>query len=303
MTRTDPYEPELAAAREIALAAWRGVEKYYGADVEVTHKKDGPATIADREASRFILAELAARFPGDGLLSEEDPDDFSRLERERVWIVDPIDGTKGFISGSGDFAVQLGLAVRRDGEYHSILGVVYHPVRDCLYFAREGAGAWAEERAGAGGGEAPRRLAVTEELAIERMRAVVTRSHRTPLFLKLLERLRPRRTLTMGSLGLKVVWVAAGKADYYFNNARGMCSEWDVCAPDVILREAGGALTDLEGKAIRYNRREVRVTGGVLASNSGCHEELRLRILELEREVKAEAKAEASRGTPEKSGT
>ena len=93
----------------------------------------------------------------------------------------------------------------------------------------------------------------------------------------------------MGSLGLKVVWVASGRADFYLNNARGMCKEWDICAPEVILAEAGGIVTDLTGAPLRYNQRDVRIAGGLLASNAQCHEALRQRILAEERVVTSRA--------------
>jgi 3'(2'), 5'-bisphosphate nucleotidase len=280
----DCLEAELTAAREIVRAAWGKVRGYYRGTCEVFQKEDGPATQADREASAFIVAELRRRFPADGVLSEEADDDGGRLACERVWMIDPIDGTKDFIERKGSFAVQIGLAIG-DGEKHvSRLGVVYHPVADRLYFARHGGGAWVETPAGE---TCP--LTVSKARDLSEMTVVATRSHRSPLFLDLLDLLGPREIITMGSLGLKVMRVAEGRADYYLNNSRGQSWEWDLCAPEAILREAGGTVTDLDGNPFRYNREKPRLEGGILASNGSCHETLRRRALEMEALVKTRA--------------
>ena len=99
-------------------------------------------TAADREANDLIVRRLAQEFPGDGILAEESVDTDERLNKERVWLIDPMDGTKNFVQRDGDFAVQIGLAV--GGE--AVLGVVYQPVRDVLYRAVRGEGVVARER-------------------------------------------------------------------------------------------------------------------------------------------------------------
>src|ERR1041385_814258 len=97
-------------------------------------------TAADREANDLIVRTLLTEFPDDGILAEESKDTERRLEKERVWLIDPMDGTKNFIQRDGDFAVQIGLAL--NGEV--VAGVVYQPVRDVLYRAARGAGSWIE---------------------------------------------------------------------------------------------------------------------------------------------------------------
>src|SRR5204862_1913390 len=95
-------------------------------------------TAADREANDLIVRRLLTAFPDDGILAEESKDTERRLKKDRVWLIDPMDGTKNFIRRDGDFAVQIGLAVDRE----SVVGVVYPPVRDVLYRAARGGGAW-----------------------------------------------------------------------------------------------------------------------------------------------------------------
>src|SRR6185436_9545579 len=110
--------------------------RFYGdADVPVHSKPDlSPVTAADEAANQVLAKAIHGAFPEDGFLSEESPDDESRLSKRRVWIVDPLDGTRDFLAQTGDFCVLVGLSV--DGA--PVLGVAYQPVKDALYFARKG---------------------------------------------------------------------------------------------------------------------------------------------------------------------
>ncbi|HQX57266.1 MAG TPA: inositol monophosphatase family protein, partial [Pyrinomonadaceae bacterium] len=129
-------QKELETAIAIARLAGKTILEHYATDFE-THQKLGadnhyePVTIADREASRIIVEGLEAAFPDDAILSEEEVDDTEkRLARRRVWIVDPIDGTAGFVKKDGDFGVQIGLA--EDGV--PVLGVVFLPFYDAMSY-------------------------------------------------------------------------------------------------------------------------------------------------------------------------
>ena len=138
--KSHDYERELKVAIELARQGGAASLQYYGGPLRVEHKGAGdePVTQADRAVNELIVRGLAAAFPGDGVLAEESVDTARRLGRDRVWMVDPLDGTKGFIAGTGDFAVQIGLA--EGGE--SVLGVLYAPATDVLYWAARGGGAW-----------------------------------------------------------------------------------------------------------------------------------------------------------------
>src|SRR5438874_5877599 len=136
-------EKELEMAIALGRLAGKKILSHYGTDY-VTEEKLGidnfyePVTIADKEASRIIVDGLLAEFPDDGVLSEEEPDDKKRLSKRRVWIIDPLDGTAGFVRKDGDFAVQIGLA--EDGV--AVLGVVLLPFYDALYYAVAGEGSF-----------------------------------------------------------------------------------------------------------------------------------------------------------------
>src|SRR6266852_5004181 len=141
------YQSEIAVATELARAAGAVLLQHYYSPFLVEQKVNAldeleEVTAADREANELIVGRLQREFPDDGILAEESVDSEHRLDRNRVWLIDPMDGTKNFIKRDGDFAVQIGLAI--NGE--SVLGVVYQPVRDALYRATRGGGAWIEDR-------------------------------------------------------------------------------------------------------------------------------------------------------------
>src|SRR5438093_6641440 len=139
------YKKEIEVATELARTAGAVLLKHYHSPFLVEQKVNAlqemeEVTAADREANDLIVERLAAEFPDDGILAEESKDTERRLAKERVWLIDPMDGTKNFIQRDGDFAVQIGLAL--NGEV--VAGVVHQPVRDVLYRAARGAGSWIE---------------------------------------------------------------------------------------------------------------------------------------------------------------
>src|SRR3982751_73323 len=146
--KSEGYKHELQAALRLAREAGALILSYYDSPLQIERKVDAeeytePVTQADKAANELIVNGLGREFPDDGILAEESIDTERRLTKRRVWMVDPLDGTNGFIARDGDFAVQIGLAV----EGRVVLGVVFQPLPDLLYRAAEGQGAWVE-RAG-----------------------------------------------------------------------------------------------------------------------------------------------------------
>src|ERR1700754_1908790 len=173
------FERELRFTLELARRAGEGALAFSGKPLRVEHKEefDEPVTQADRSVNELIVRALRESFPADGVLAEESVDASARLSRERVWMIDPIDGTKGFIAGTGDFAVQIGLAV----EGRAALGVLYAPATDVLYWAARGHGSWVLRPTSEAGAEPkPERLHVTDETELSRTRLAESRSHRSP---------------------------------------------------------------------------------------------------------------------------
>ena len=142
LAKPTSYDRELRLAVELAREAGAAILELYDRPIEVLQKFDldlrEPVTLADRIANELIVDAIDRQFPEDGILAEESVDTKRRLGKRRVWMIDPLDGTNGFIDGNGDFAVQIGLA--EEGE--AVLGVVYQPLTDLLYRAVRGQGTW-----------------------------------------------------------------------------------------------------------------------------------------------------------------
>lgn len=261
------YEKELEVAIALARSAGEKILEFYALDV-VAEEKLGvdsfsePVTIADRTASAMIVAELALAFPEDAILSEEEVDDpAARLERNRSWIIDPLDGTKGFINKDGDFAVQIGLAEK--GE--AVLGAVYLPYHDILYYAATGQGAFSVEN-----GET-RELKVSQKTEFADMVLAMSRNHASRRMRDVIDAFGLRQAEQHGSVGLKVGLIARQVCDIYIHLSP-RTKFWDTCAPQVIVEEAGGKLTDLFGDRITYHHADVQNHNGILATNGISHE-------------------------------
>ena len=255
---------ELQFACKVAREAATIVNTFYVGSSEVRYKSDRePVTEADRSANQHIVARVRATCPDDGLLSEESKDDLSRLEKKRVWIIDPLDGTKEFIARNGEFSIMIGLAI----EGRATLGVVMQPESGLLYAGMVGSGAWlfeAEERI---------QLGVSDTDRTNRMTMVSSRSHRQQITDKIRGMLRITSERVSGSVGLKVGLIARQLADLYIHPSPG-CKEWDLCAPHALLEAAGGRMTDCWGNPLTYNKRDVRAHNGLIASNGRAHDQV-----------------------------
>jgi 3'(2'), 5'-bisphosphate nucleotidase len=260
---TVQYERELRLAISLARAAGAAALEHYGGPLRIVHKSENedPVTEADHAANDVIVDGLQREFPADGLLSEETLDTVRRLNRARVWMVDPLDGTKGFIAGNGDFAVQIGLA--ENGE--SVLGVVYQPVPDLLHYAARGAGAWVMRPE-----MPPEQLRVSVETKFARMRLAASRNHRSPRMDAVVRALGVTEEIRRGSVGIKTGLIAERQCDLYVHLSP-RTKQWDSCAPEAILREAGGLLTDLWGEPLLYNTADVQNRNGLVAASQRAH--------------------------------
>jgi 3'(2'), 5'-bisphosphate nucleotidase len=196
-------------------------------------------------------------------LSEESKDDLARLGRERVWIIDPLDGTKEFIARNGEFSIMIGLAIRG----RPALGVVMQPESGLLYAGAEGIGAFLYES------EEKVPLTVSDCHKTNRMVLVSSRSHRQQISDKIRSTLRITSERVCGSVGLKVGLITRQLADLYVHPSPG-CKEWDLCAPHALLEAAGGRMTDCWGNPLTYNKRDVRAHNGLIASNGHAHNQV-----------------------------
>jgi len=259
---------ELEAARALARKAGEVILEQYAKEI-IAEEKLGvdnfyePVTEADRMASRIIVDELSEAFPDDAVLSEEEKDDpVLRLTRKRSWIIDPIDGTAGFVQKDGDFAVQIGLT--EDGE--PIAGIVYLPFYDEMYFAAKDEGSFVEKE-----GQTTR-LHVSNKRELGEMKLAVTRNHWSNRMDRVIKEFGFRDHSRRGSVGLKIGLIASAVCDIYIHLSP-RTKLWDTCAPQIILEEAGGKLTDIFGSRMRYDIEDLQNHNGILASNGVAHDE------------------------------
>lgn len=263
---TKKYERELTVAVDLAKAAGKSILELYEKPLRVEQKNYDndiePVTQADRVANELIVNGLKAAFPSDGILAEESVDTERRLSKSRVWMVDPLDGTNGFIDGNGDFAVQIGLV--EAGE--PVVAVVYLPLSRVLYRAIIGGGSWIERPQ-----RETERATVSDRQTFATMRLAASRSHRSPRMNKVVEQFGFQEEVQRGSVGIKIGLLVEQLCDVYIHLS-SRTKEWDTCAPQLILTEAGGRLTDLFGQPLNYNERDVNNRNGLVASNGVSHE-------------------------------
>jgi 3'(2'),5'-bisphosphate nucleotidase len=263
MSADPTYARELAVAEEVALEAARLVLGYHRTDLKIDSKAGNePVTEADLAASTLIVERLRAAFPDDAVLSEEIPDDGSRLGRPRVWMVDPIDGTSDFIAGDTGFVVMIGLTV----EGRPRVGAVAHPLTGRVYGGVVGQGAW---RLDPDGTRTPLR---TSTLARPPgIRLVASKTHRTPRVDAVKRALGITDEMNVGSVGLKIGLVSEAVRDLYVYTG-GRTKIWDTCGPEAILLGAGGRVTDLDGTPLIYDRAALYNSRGIVASNGPLHD-------------------------------
>ena len=254
-------ERELEVARDAALAAGEVIARHAEGDRASWEKaEDSPVTKADLEANSAILEILEAAFPDDAILSEETKDSEKRRRAERVWIVDPLDGTKEFIARIPEFAVSVALTIR--GE--PVVGVVYQPLdRECFSAAR-----------GSGGHRNGERLRISSARKLE---DCVLLSSRTEMSRRQVDPYKDwfREVRPVGSVALKLAWITAGRGDLWISAAPK--NEWDVCAGDLLVREAGGVFVTLEDGSRQYNQADTLLRPLMAAGSPGLLQAFRER--------------------------
>lgn len=270
---------ELVEAVKLAREAGEILREIYATDFAVRDKAAGgaagaendPVTEADTRVNAFLVGRLQETFPADAIIAEESANQTPQAGAgSRCWYVDPLDGTKEFIAKNGEFSVMIGLAI--DGEAR--LGVVYQPTTGKLYRGVVGDGAFYEV------GDKTFQLKVSDTADPSKLRLVVSRSHRPEGTDELKSALGLTEEVACGSVGLKVGLIGERKADLYVHFSDKTYA-WDACAPDAILRAAGGTFVDLTGRAIEYTGAAVQNRKGLLATNRKSYEKVLGIITEL----------------------
>jgi 3'(2'), 5'-bisphosphate nucleotidase len=258
-----PYEHELQAALEAAELAGRGIMDAYRHFQAIPDARADISTDADRQSQEAILQHLHKLFSSDGLVAEEATPALALSgPGPRAWVVDPIDGTRGFAMKNGEFSVMVGLLA--GGK--PVVGVVLEPARNRCTYAVAGGGCWRKD-----GDAAPQRchVSTTTDLAAAALVQSHTKDPKKPA--RGVRALQPGRVVEAYSAGLKLAMVARGEVEFYVNDYSAF-HDWDVCAGHILVAEAGGTLSGLKGEVLVYNQPNHRQTCQLLASNGLLHQ-------------------------------
>jgi myo-inositol-1(or 4)-monophosphatase len=259
-------ERELEVAIEAARAGGAVVRKYYKGEYEIHEKApDNPLTVADTEADEAIKRIVLENFPNDGWLSEETRDSPERLRKSRVWIVDPLDGTKEFTQHIPEFCVCVALVVGGVVQ----VGVCYNPATEKLFSARRGAGTSLN-------GESVRCTPKTD------LASAVVLASRSEDKRGEWDAYKGRMQVKLtGSVAYKFALIAAGEADATFSLTPK--NEWDICAGTMLVEEAGGVVTDRFGRPLTFNNAKTLLPG-LIAAAPALYTPIRDIILETTKE-------------------
>jgi 3'(2'), 5'-bisphosphate nucleotidase len=251
--------PELGKILDGVVKTGEKIIEIYNTDF-TTEKKDdnSPITQADIESNKILKDVLEKT--GITILSEEDVDDKKRLSEEKNWIIDPLDGTTDFVNKTGEFTVMVGLVEN----HKSILGIIYWPIKKKMYLAESGKGAFCH----AGKWE---KIEVSMMSEIQNCHALVSRHHLSEKEKKILDEMEISAVTSIGS-SLKVTEIASGDAEIYLTTTNKM-KQWDTCASNCIISEAGGKMTDISGNEMVYNTESVNHENGILVTNGLIHQD------------------------------
>lgn len=245
---------------------------YAEADMGVELKgPNDPVTRADREANAMLVAHLSHEMKGVPIVAEESlPETFAGFgEASSALFVDPVDGTREFVARSDEFAVMVGFA--EAGE--PTVGVIACPALGVTYAGIVGVGAFMIRD----GQTAREPIVVSSTATLAEARCAVSRFHRTPRVDTRLQALAARALVPMGSAGVKGVRVASGELDVYAHPSSSPIKLWDACAPDALVRAAGGVFTDGDGRPFDY-RGPLAQGHGLLGANAALHREAAARF-------------------------
>jgi len=238
------------------------VMKLYNQDFSIDHKQDSsPVTEADLLSNKLLVKILEkTNIP---ILSEEIKDNPERLNSNKLWIIDPLDGTKDFIQKTDEFSIMVGLV--ENGK--PVLDIVYAPALDKIYYAEKGQGAFVESNG------KTKKLKVSTHSNYQDWTILVSRNHLGKEEVTLSEKLNFKKKKPTGSIGVKLGIIAEGSAEMYLH-AIDKTWEWDVAAAEIILNEAGGTVTDIDGEKMKFNKEVPKNFRGILATNGFRHEEI-----------------------------
>ena len=223
-----------------------------------------PVTLADLEVNELIINRINQKYKNInwGILSEENFKINSQYydNAEWLWVLDPLDGTKDFIQGTGNYAMHLALNYKRK----PYIGVVLIPEKDELWISYAEK-LWCENRDGS-----IRKQNLSETNILKEMTIVTSKNHRNEKLKDLIEKINFKKTIVMGSIGCKVASIIRGDSDIYIALSlpgKSAPKDWDFAAPEAILKAAGGSITNIDNNDLVYGRTDLKHPGIIVASN------------------------------------
>ena len=256
-------EHELEVALAAADAAGRALRELYSQFVAIPDAPANISTDADRKSQEIILGHLRQHFPSDaprrGGHHDIGP---AQHTGTRLWVVDPIDGTRGFARKNGEFSIMI--AFVENGEIGT--GVVLEPAQDRLTYAARGRGCWRRD----GADSQPVQCQVRKTASLAAATLTQSRSRDPAKVTPPVQALQPARIIETYSAGIKLALVARGEADLYVNTYEAF-HDWDICAGNILVQEAGGVVTGLAGQQLYYGLPGAWQKHGLLASNGLLH--------------------------------
>lgn len=257
---SNPFS-EIHLAIKAALEAGKIIMNVYEKEFTSSLKNDNePLTEADIKSNQIIQKIISDS--GYPILSEESEDNKIRLNSKKIWIIDPLDGTSDFIKKTGEFTIMISLVE----DHVPILGIIYWPTKSILYLAQKGQGSFKLENG------VWKRLSVSNFSELKKCRAVGSRYHISDFEQYLIKNLQISKFTSKGS-SLKVADISSGNAELYFTTTNKI-KQWDTCASYCLVTEAGGKMTDMNGKEMKYNTNELNHENGILVSNGLIHNDI-----------------------------
>ena len=249
---------------------------------EIIKTKDfeDPITLADLKVNELIISRIKEKYKDVNwdILSEENvkiESNYCDANADWLWILDPLDGTKDFIQGTGDYAMHLALNYRQK----PYLGVVLIPEKNELWISN-GDTFWGERRDGS-----IVETNTSKNRSLHEMNIVTSKNHRNKTLNKLIDKINFKNVIRMGSIGCKIASIIKGDSDIYISlSLRGQSSpkDWDFAAPEAILKAAGGVITNIENEELSYCQNNFEQRGIIIASsNKKTHREICLQIKEI----------------------
>ena len=253
--------PETNLAIEATMKAGKAVIEVYKNNFSYQVKDDNsPITEADIKSNGIIQETLSiTNIP---ILSEENVDDLVRLKHEKIWIVDPLDGTSDFVEKTGEFTIMISLVQSSK----PILGVIYWPTEDKLYVAQKNKGAY-ELFSGHW-----KKLNVNNISNLEKCHAVISRHHLSESDKKFIKKLNLLEFNQKGS-SLKVLDICSGEAEVYLTTTNKI-KQWDTCASHCLISESGGKITSMYGEDLEFNTELINHENGLLVTNGLIHNKI-----------------------------